>query len=168
MSDPAPHLDPPPPRAARAPRFLCDAMLGRLARWLRVLGYDTHYDADISDVRALALCQREDRILITRDRQLAQRARGVQALLLDSHYLDEQLARVVAACKLDLSQPHLTRCLICNRRTRAVTREEVAPLVPPYVLATTKEFTRCPKCGRVYWPGTHRARIEVRLRRLSA
>ncbi len=141
-------------------------MLGRLARWLRVLGYDTHYAADISDARALALCQREGRVLITRDRTLAQRARGIRVLLLQSHQLDEQLASSVAAFGLDLSKHRLTRCLVCNRSTRLVAPEEVAHLVPPYVRARTKEFTRCARCGRVFWPGTHRARIEARLKKL--
>ena len=149
------------------PRFLCDAMLGRLARWLRVLGYDTHYERDIADARALGLCQRQGRILLTRDRGLAQRARGIERLLVESEHLDEQLAAVVGALGLDLSRPRLTRCLLCNRRTRRVKPEAVAELVPPYVRSRTKEFTRCPVCGRVFWPGSHRARIEARLSRLG-
>jgi len=148
------------------PRFLCDAMLGRLARWLRILGYDVHYDSGISDARALTLCQRQGRVLLTRDRALAGRARGLPRLLIHSQRLDEQLAEMVRALHLDLTRPRLTRCLICNRQTQSVPRDEVAEVVPPYVLARTREFTRCPACGRVYWPGTHRTRIEARLRSL--
>jgi len=142
-------------------RFLCDAMLGRLATWLRILGYDTVY-ANTADDHALARQARaEGRILLTRDTQLVQR-RGIRALLITSDELEEQIRQVLTEFGLK-PQALLSRCPVCNTPLRPLPRERAQARVPPYVFQTQASFHECPTCERVYWPGSHWARIRQRL-----
>lgn len=149
--------------AAKAdpPSILVDAMLGRLAKWLRLAGYDTTYWRDGSDEALIDRAQAEGRLIVTRDRQLAGR-RGVRALLIAAETLDAQLAEARAALGGD-PQP-FTRCPECNTALADLTRETARDLTPPYVWNTQREFRRCPGCGRVYWKGTHWPAVQARLR----
>ncbi len=134
-------------------RLLLDGMLGRLARWLRLLGYDAAYENDANDLHLARRARAEGRVLLTRDRALAAR-RGLRTLLIASETLAEQVQQVQQA----LGPPPdaaLSRCSQCNVPLRLASREEVADLVPPYVLRTHEQFHLCPACGRVYWAGTH-------------
>jgi len=147
----------------RAPQLLADAMLGKLARWLRLLGYDTVYlQADQADDDLLAHRARaENRILLTRDHELANR-RGLETLLICAQTLDEQLAQVVET----LGQPPdgaPPRCMRCNAVLEEITPTEAKPHVPPYIAQTQTEFRRCPACGNITWPGTHWDDIQARL-----
>ncbi|PYM61574.1 MAG: hypothetical protein DMD79_12390 [Candidatus Rokuibacteriota bacterium] len=144
------------------PRFVADVMLGRLARWLRALGYDTAYVRDASDRQLLGLALREDRRLLTRDVALARLARE-RGLLVRADGLDDQLREVVQACGLT-APTLLTRCLECNVPLEAVGRDAVRDRVPSYTFATQRAFRTCRGCARVYWPGTHAAGILDRLR----
>ena len=148
-------------------RFLADAMLGTLARWLRVLGYDTAYDAHIDDDDLVRRCQEEDRIALTRDRRLVQRRALRNAVLIRSGSLGGQLREVLAFTGEDPSdRPFLSRCLECNSRLAEVARETVRERVPSYVFRTQRRFRLCPSCQRIYWAGTHRERMLGRLREL--
>jgi len=149
------------------PRFVVDAMLGRLARWLRLLGYDALYDPSADD-RALARCAAASgRILLTRDRGLLARRLVTRGLLIHDDRLAGQLRQVAAECGLALDPARcFTRCLACNAETREVSRDEVAGRVPPFVLRTHERFRACPGCGRVYWAGSHRALALRQLARL--
>jgi hypothetical protein len=140
-------------------------MLGRLARWLRLLGYDTLYDPRADD-RALARqSAAEGRILLTRDRGLLARRIVTQGLLVEHDHLAGQLRQVATACGLVLDPGRcFTRCLSCNAGTGEAERSEVAGRVPPFVLRTHERFRACPGCGRVYWAGSHR---ELALRELG-
>lgn len=148
------------------PRFLADEMLGTLARWLRMMGYDTEYARGLLDGELLELASAEDRVLLTRDRQLAERA-GSRGLLITSVVLDEQLEQVVSAYRLNSDRP-MTRCTVCNGELEAVGADEVAGKVPERVLELRDEFFICPMCGKVYWKGTHWDRIERTIERLRA
>jgi hypothetical protein len=143
------------------PRFVADVMLGRLARWLRALGFDTLYFRDAPDARLLGLALREDRRLLTRDAALARRARA-SGFLVRAERLDDQLHEVARGCALTGSRP-LRRCLECNTVLVAAPADEVRDRVPPYTLATQGEFWSCPACRRVFWPGSHAAGILRRL-----
>jgi uncharacterized protein with PIN domain len=134
-------------------RLLADGMLGRLAKWLRLLGYDTAYDNAAADPDLARRARVEGRVLLTRDRELAAR-RGLRTLLIQSEVLEEQVREVQDALGLP-PNPALSRCAVCNTVLEPVSPEDVAERVPPYVLRTQREFRRCPSCGRVYWPGTH-------------
>jgi uncharacterized protein with PIN domain len=142
-------------------RFVADVMLGRLARWLRALGYDTLYFRDAPDRRLLAVALAERRRLLTRDAALARRAREA-GLLVRAEQLDAQIREVAAALRLRPGRA-LSRCLECNGRLLPVEPEAVRHRVPPYTFATRREFLTCPGCDRVYWSGTHVAGIRRRL-----
>jgi uncharacterized protein with PIN domain len=143
-------------------RFVADVMLGRLARWLRALGYDTLYFRDASDARLLGLALREERRLLTRDTGLARLA-GPIGLLVRGEDLDSQLREVVETFGLVARAP-LRRCLECNGRLARSSADDVRGRVPSYTLATQPEFWVCGGCGRVFWAGTHASGILSRLR----
>ncbi len=143
------------------PRFLADAMLGRLARWLRILGYDTRYLRDMPDEEVIRLARAEGRVILTRDRELCRR-RGVQALWVVSTDLDEQIRQVVATLDLDIRHS-FRRCVVCNTPIENIPRVRARPLVPAYVYRTQVVFGQCSTCGRVYWRGTHWAHMAERL-----
>jgi uncharacterized protein with PIN domain len=148
------------------PRFLADSNVGRLARWLRALGYDAAYEAHVADGELVRRALAEERVLLTRDLDLMQRrviASGqLRAVLLKHDAVDEQLRQVAAELGLD-TELALTRCLECNLELVYRTPAEVAQLVPPYVRATQDRYSQCPSCGRVYWAGTHWTRMRQRL-----
>ena len=147
--------------ARRAPRLFVDAMLGRLARWLRLMGYDAAYWRDGSDAELVQQAQAEGRLIVTRDHQLAGR-RGVRALLLTSDQLDGQIAEVRG---LLWGNPEpFSRCPECNGALVELCRESARELVPPYVWHTQSTFRRCPECGRVYWKGTHWPGMQARIK----
>jgi len=143
------------------PRFVADAMLGRLARWLRALGYDTLYLRDAPDRRLLAIALAERRRLLTRDVALALRAREA-GLLVRAETLDLQIREVTQACGI-AGRRALSRCLECNGVLAPTAPEAVRDRVPPYTFATRLEFWVCSGCRRVFWAGTHVAGIRRRL-----
>ncbi len=147
--------------ATDSPRFLADVMLGRLARWLRVLGYDTLYFSDLDDPALAERARAEDRILLTRDRELSRR-KGLQVLLLTDDQIEGQLREVVKALNLSTHNA-FSRCIQCNLILEEIDRETARPSVPPFVYTTYDHFRRCPQCGRVYWRGTHWARMLATL-----
>lgn len=134
-------------------RLLADGMLGRLARWLRLLGYDTAYENHADDLELARRARAEGRILLTRDRALAAR-KGLRALLIESEDVQEQVRQVVEMLGPP-PNPALSRCSVCNTPLEPAAPHQVADRVPPYVLQTQERFGVCPKCGRVYWAGTH-------------
>jgi uncharacterized protein with PIN domain len=128
-------------------------MLGRLSKWLRLLGYDTCYENEATDHELARRARAEGRVLLTRDRELADR-RGLETLLIRSDQLEEQVEEVRDALGPP-PDPSLSRCSVCNALLEAVPREDVADRVPPFVLNTHSEFRRCTGCDRVYWSGSH-------------
>jgi hypothetical protein len=151
------------------PRFIVDAMLGTLARWLRLMGYDVLYERDGDDGELATKAARLHRLLVTRDRGLAARRGAARVVLLRAASLRGQWLELARALEL---RPRLasalTRCGDCNHRLRALARRKARLLVPPYVYATRRRFRRCPGCARVFWRATHTSGIEARLRGLAA
>lgn len=145
---------------ADRPRLLVDAMLGRLARWLRLMGYDTIYWREGSDEELIRQAQADGRLIVTRDHQLAGR-RGMWALLVAAETLDAQIVEVRALLGGE-PQP-FTRCSECNGVLAELPHAAARALVPPYVWHTQTHFRRCPDCGRVYWKGTHWPAMAQRL-----
>jgi len=150
-------------------RFLVDAMLGKLARWLVLLGYDAKFagGAGRADLELLEEARREDRVFITRDRRIPDVA-GVRKVIITHARLEDQLRQL--ASELDLKpDPALlfSRCPDCNAPLETLPREEALPLVPPKVKTLETPFWRCRLCGRLYWNGTHTARIIEKIRSLG-
>jgi uncharacterized protein with PIN domain len=141
-------------------RFFADAMLGRLARWLRLLGFDCAWEPDIADARLVRRAVDEGRIVLTRDRGLpeAWRISGIHRV--DSEKVRDQLAEVVRALDLAAEIRLLSRCSQCNAPLRPAAPEEVEACVPPRVLERHDAFEACPDCGRVYWEGSHTDQIR--------
>ena len=149
----------------RDTKFLADIMLGSLARWLRILGYDTAYDNRIEDDEIIERCRREGRIALTRDRRLTQRSRLRGCLLIEHEELFEQIREVLKAIDHEISPNRLlSRCLECNSLLESVDKEAIRIQVPAYVFKTQSHFKRCPGCQRIYWGGTHRRNIYQRLK----
>lgn len=143
-------------------KFLADAALGRLARYIRMLGYDVVYARGGDGAAVLRETLRTGRTLLTRRRDMAARE-DITAFLVED---DDVLAQLTAAAKrfdLRFTADAMTRCIECNEPLDAVPKEEVWELLPPHVKKTQEKFARCPSCGRVYWPGTHYARAVARL-----
>ena len=128
-------------------------MLGRLAKWLRLLGYDTAYANNAMDHELARRARVEGRVLLTRDKELSNR-RGLKTLFVQSQQLEQQVQEVRDALG-EPPDPSLSRCSICNVVLEDAAAEDVADRVPPYVLKTHSQFRRCPRCGRVYWSGSH-------------
>lgn len=148
------------------PRFIADVNVGKLGRWLRILGYDVVIDHSLDDGALVSLGRREGRIILTRDRALPQLWEAkeglVKVVLLASEELGAQLRQVVGELGLESFQP-LSRCLECNWELVAQDKETVQGRVPPYVFKTQAAFKACPHCGRVYWAGTHWSRMRQAL-----
>jgi uncharacterized protein with PIN domain len=140
-------------------------MLGTLAKWLRILGYDTHYDPDLDDHQLVRLARAEGRVLLTRDRELARR-RGVRLLLVASEHLDDQIRQVLDDLALE-PQRENARCPVCNEPLQILDREMARSRVPAYVARTQQTFRHCPACRRVYWRGSHWQKMDERLARLQ-
>ncbi len=149
------------PEPNSPPRLLADVMLGRLAGWLRALGYDTLYFRDLDDAALARRALAEDRILLTRDRELARR-RGLRVLLIHDDRVENQLRQVVRDLALS-AQNEFSRCIECNIPLADLDRAQARDLVPPYVYATQPRFRQCPQCGKVYWRGTHWAHMRATL-----
>jgi uncharacterized protein with PIN domain len=136
-------------------RFIVDCMLGKLARWLKVLGFDVLFFPRIDDGELLAIAQKENRTLLSRDTALVQKANGVKSLLVSSEKWNKQVREVLDKFDLWGKVSPYTRCLECNSPLRVISREAARKLVPPFVCEHASRFSLCPCCGRVYWQGTH-------------
>jgi len=145
-------------------RFIADAMLGTLAKWLRILGYDTLFDPDLNDHQLVRLARAEGRVLLTRDRELAQR-RGICVLLVASEDLDAQIGQVLADLHLEPDRS-FSRCPVCNEPLVETDRETARSRVPAYVAQTHTRFKSCPVCQRIYWRGTHWQQMDDQLARI--
>jgi uncharacterized protein len=148
------------PEPLREPRFVLDVHLGKLAAYLRLLGFDTAYDREWHDPELARRSSDEHRILLTRDRQLLKRSQVTHAHLVRSLDPIEQCVEVVRRFDLAGRAAPFTRCLKCNARLDKVEIEEVAGRVPPWVRAESGPVTRCQACDRLYWRGTHFHRLE--------
>jgi len=148
-----------PPSEAE-PRFIADAMLEKLARWLRLLGIDCAFERGIADDALVKRAIDEGRTILTRDRRLAEDWRVDAIVEVPAGTISEQLADVVDRCDLARRMRPFTRCSRCNVEVEDVSPNEVSGRVPERILSTYERFVRCPSCGTVHWAGTHTARMN--------
>jgi uncharacterized protein with PIN domain len=148
-------------------RFIADTMLGKLARWLRILGYDTLYYREIEDHALLQIARSQHRWLLTRDATMIRERRPENTTFIRDDHLKDQLKQVFMELRVKLDRP-LMRCLECNDELVPLPKKQAQPLVPEFVYQTQQQFSRCPACLRVYWAGTHYQRICERLSGLSS
>jgi hypothetical protein len=145
--------------------FAADCMLGRLAKWLRALGYDVLYMRKLEEQAALRFIE-SGRIILTRNTRLKGRLPKDKAILIEYDRAEGQLAQLarIGTIKFDLNTA-FRRCMRCNSSLKPVSRLEVADLVPDHVYHCYSFFHSCPACGRIYWPGTHHERMKELLER---
>ncbi len=150
-------------------RFIADVNVGKLAKWLRIMGYDTLFFRDIDDGNLVEIALAENRVLLTRDTHIMKRkvvAGGeVTAVLIEDDALKKQLALVMDQTGID-GQLRFSRCIECNQPLEDRNKSDVAHLVPPHVYATQQQYMQCVLCGKVYWRGTHWERMERELKSL--
>jgi uncharacterized protein with PIN domain len=153
-------------RYTSPPRFIADAMLGSLARSMRLLGFDTLYDPDVDDDALLRESNRTGRILITADTTLVKRPLARSTVLVPPSKLDEQLTALATRLELAAWVNPFTRCVACNTALVCIHKDRAREGVPPFVWETNETFYQCRGCWRIYWRGSHRAGLEAEVERL--
>lgn len=150
-------------------KFLADRMLGKLVKWLRILGYDTAYPSFDDDLSLILIARQENRILLTRNTNLIKRRNICDFLFIKGDHWEKQLAGIIKGLKLkiDLNSKIFSRCSLCNTPTKNVDKEEVKNYVPPYVFLTQDKFVYCPSCKKYYWRGTHWQKMAQKIQKLS-
>jgi uncharacterized protein with PIN domain len=155
-----------------APAFIVDRNVGKLARWLRLMGYDAILFGEGEDNKMIAAALAENRMILTRDTSISRRrlvATGrLKVFLFDSDEPQDQLHNLIATLGLDPLLAPFSRCLEDNRPLVECSREEVAGRVPPYVFKTQQQYRECPGCRRIYWRGTHWQAMMEELKRFAA
>jgi hypothetical protein len=147
-------------------KFIVDGMLGKLTRWLRLLGYDVEYSSRLDDAQLITSAKKEERILLTRDLELYHQAvaKGIDTFYLDGKTEAENLSQLAKRfnLKLDIDMA-ISRCTKCNVIVRPISKEKVADKVEKNTFSFYNEFWECPKCGQIYWQGAHWIRIKKTL-----
>jgi uncharacterized protein with PIN domain len=156
------------PQPLRETRFVLDIHLGRLAGYLRMLGFDTVYSNSVSDLELVHISCEDKRILLTRDRGVLKHSAVTHGYWLRETDSRRQAAEVVRRFDLARSCRPLTRCMVCNEPLLAVSKTEVGGRVPQGTLEWCNEFRACERCGRVYWEGSHCRRIRQWIEQLAA
>ncbi len=152
------------------PRFIVDLNVGRLAKWLRVMGYDALFASDIDDGELVRLALREDRVIVTKDSHLTERrvikSGRLRAVLIKYDDLSSQLRQMIDTLALRENRD-FSRRICCNEPLASTSPNAVRELVPPYVFKTQEQFMECPQCRRIYWKGTHWVRMRQELAQIS-
>ena len=146
-------------------RFIADSMLGKLAKWLRLAGLDVSYVKNIEDDLLIKKALSEDRIILTRDRNIEKRKAVKRCLLIESDHLEEQLSQCIGTFTLNSFDEAFSRCIRCNTPLEEIHKDSLVNRVPNYIWKTNDKFMQCNSCNRIYWPGTHRENAARFLRR---
>lgn len=154
------------PEPLRHPRFVVDVNLGRLARLLRVLGFDVWWSSDADDQTLADISLDQQRILLTRDRGLLKRRAITHGLFVHSQQPEEQTLEVLRRLDLRRRIKPFTRCVRCNGQLAAVAKEQVIDQLEPLTRRYYDEFSQCPECGRIYWAGSHFEKLSRLVDRL--
>jgi len=144
-------------------KFIADGMLGKLTRWLRLLGHNVKYSSKLDDSQLLKIAKKERRILLTRDLELYQQAtaKGIDTFYLEGKTEAEKLAQLAKRFGIKLDIDMITsRCTKCNVRVKPTSKEKVTGKVEKSTFSYYNEFWECPKCGQIYWQGAHWTRIR--------
>ena len=147
--------------------FLADRTVGKLARWLRILGYDTRYLPQLSPAGLVREGRRQGWIILTRNTRIRRFRDAPTFVFIEHDRFRDQLKQVVTALKLDPVAGLLSRCVACNQPLEVADKNSVQTEVPAYTWRTQTTFRRCPRCRRIYWGATHRTSILAELERLG-
>ena len=153
-----------------SPRFIADINVGKLARWLRMIGYDTLLFDHGDDKHLIHIAMTENRIILTRDTQMMKRrviAIGeLKALLITSDNPGKQIYQVINELGLNPNFNPFSLCLECNQPLVKISKEDAKDRIPPYVYRTQSQYVECPNCHRLYWQGTHWQEMVKKLEEL--
>lgn len=142
-------------------RFVCDFMLGRLAKWMRLLGYDTEFFKETDYNKLTVYADKEERTIITRNSRLKDLK---NVIFIKEERIEEQL-RIILTLFPETNP--LTRCSLCNTKIEVIIKEDIYEKVPEYVFNTQEKFYFCPKCKKIYWEGTHVELMREFLKRVG-
>lgn len=154
------------PHALDDPRFLCDHHLGKLTRLLRVMGFDTAYEASGQEPLVARRAVRESRVLLSRGRAVLKRREIARGMLVLPDRADDQAAAVVHRFRLADRIAPWSRCALCNGHVVPVAKRDVADRIPPRTARWLDDYHRCENCGQLYWEGTHVERLRARIERI--
>jgi len=150
-------------------KFMVDQNVGKLARWLRMMGYDTRLFNGKDDSQMVAIAVKEGRVLLTKDTQIMKRrvvTNGMlKAIFIETDEPERQMRQVIESLNLDCWFRPFAICLECNQPLVERSKQEVKDLVPPYVFQTQEQYMECPVCHRIYWRGTHWQAMTRNLRK---
>jgi hypothetical protein len=148
------------------PRFAAEKTLGRLTKWLRLLGFDTLYESELSDKKIIEILE-NDRILLTRTRRIQKQFASRNLIFVESDHLSQQLKQIFRELGIKAAQTRpFSRCLQCNASIVIVEKAAIWGRVPDYIFEIHDRFQECPECGRIYWPGSHTRRSLEKIRQL--
>ena len=137
-------------------KFAVDCMLGKLAKTLRILGFDTFYKQYIDDSELVNIAYEQNRIILTRDVELTKRKKAIKYLLIKDTDHKKQVKQLIKQYSdIEKFKKPLTRCLICNSILKSIEKQLVENLVPKYTYQNIEKFYVCPKCKKIYWSATH-------------
>ena len=152
-------------------KFIADSMLGKLAHWLRMLGHDVEYNIQLNDNDLLESAKKENRVILTKDLELYQRAnvKGIDTLYLEGKSETERLAEVAKryglTLEIDMEKSH---CPVCNTKLKATPKEQLSSELEKNTFTYYEKFWKCPNCGQVYWQGAHWKQISNTLKEAQA
>ena len=149
------------------PKFVADGHLGRLAAYLRMLGFDTWYDRFADDAQLASISSSQQRVLLTRDVALLKRREVAQGYFVRHDKPHEQLRELTYRFALHAEFDPFSRCMDCNGLLAPVEKSDVAELLPPHTRESKNKFSRCPNCGKIFWRGSHHARMLGWIRELE-
>ena len=143
-------------------------MLGTLAKWLRIYGFDTSYaNSNIDDDEILKILKKENRILLTRDKNLTNRARreNIKTIKITSTEIDKQIKTALESKKINRDKI-LSRCIICNSKVKEIKKEDVKEKVPKRIFENINKYWFCHKCNKIYWKGSHYENMIEKIKNL--
>ena len=144
-------------------KFVVDCMLGKCAKWLRILGFDTLFFSKAEDDRLIQIAREQDRILLTRDTGIVEKAGQIKLLFIQSERWKAQVQQVLDELNIKKQVRPYSRCIECNVALKSLSKKQAKNLVAPFVYERSDSFALCPKCGRVFWPGTHHSDMNFKI-----
>jgi len=155
------------PKPLREQKFICDVHLGRLARYLRMMGFDVAYKNNFDDEEIIKISLKERRVILTKDRGILKRNEVTHGYFVRSIKLEEQVKEIIKRFDLQKSINEFTRCIECNELLSSVNKDSIISLLPPKVANSQNEFSQCPSCKKIYWKGGHYKRMLNFIRSLK-
>jgi hypothetical protein len=147
------------PKPLREPKFIADVHLGKLARYLRMMGFDVFYKNDFDDYQIVSLSLTERRAILTRDRGILKRSKVTHGYWVRTTNIKEQVIEVINRFDLKNIIKEFSRCIDCNTVLKPISKNEIIDDLPPKVSKSQESFSRCPACKKNYWKGTHHQKM---------